>query len=114
MDLYMWGLDNVACLLILPLFSWVPCEEHCSIRTRSLLLLDRGTPAQSAGGEKIHNEFFSVMAELWTRLSYGDVERWSWNLPRVGGKVHVEGVVGVGGVGVSEASINQGQKMKRD
>lgn len=72
------GLDNPVCLLILPLFLWVCCKECCSIRTRSPLL-DQGTPAQSAdksagGGWGVYNDFFSMMAELWTCLSYGDVE----------------------------------------
>lgn len=92
------------------------CRRSRGFVARSVAQFEPGLPSSTGGpqhsqqtrwGGQIYNDFFSMMAELWTCLSYGDVEL---EVPRVSRR---EGAL-EGGWRHCEASINQGQKMKRD
>lgn len=78
------------------------CRCSRGFVARNVAQFEPGLPSSTEGpqhsrqeGKKKRNDFFSMMAELWTCLSYGDVERWSWNCRvSAGGKVHGGGWVG--------------------
>lgn len=76
---------------------------HVMLLNSNQVPLSRGTPA---AGRNKHNEFFSIVAVLWAPLNYRDVEQWS-----IAAACPPEGRCTRK---YSQASINLGQKMKRD